>query len=218
MPVDIQTEIEIDRPRGEVAEYVSDPDNATIWYENVREHQGDRMEIPEAARGGFPGRFRGSVPRSPPCLYLRVKEMSPGERFVNSGGAIPDGDDVLLPGRRQRRYQDDASKPRRTSWVLPARRSANEQRDATSQPQRRQAAQEHPRGTHRLLTGTRSPRKSCPAARRGSNKQRPREQRGRGCGFARGTSQPATSRRRRRPRRPHDPGYRGLRPTGSRSA
>jgi hypothetical protein len=34
--IDVTTEIEIRRPRGQVAAYASDPDNVTAWYANLK--------------------------------------------------------------------------------------------------------------------------------------------------------------------------------------
>ncbi len=36
MEIDVQTEIEIEHPRLEVAAFAANPDNATIWYRNIK--------------------------------------------------------------------------------------------------------------------------------------------------------------------------------------
>jgi uncharacterized membrane protein len=79
MPVDIQTEIEIDRPRREVAEYASNPDNATTWYENIKAIEWKSPKpLAVGSRIAFVAQFLG---RRLAYTY-EVKEMSPGERFV----------------------------------------------------------------------------------------------------------------------------------------
>jgi hypothetical protein len=35
VPVDVLTEIEIDRPLAEIAEFAASPDNAPRWYANI---------------------------------------------------------------------------------------------------------------------------------------------------------------------------------------
>jgi hypothetical protein len=88
MEVDVISEIEIERPRAEVAAFASDPDHATHWYENIT---AVAWETPKPADVGsriaFEARFLG---RRLTYTY-EVRELVPGERFVMStaGGPFP---------------------------------------------------------------------------------------------------------------------------------
>jgi uncharacterized membrane protein len=79
MAVDVQTEIEIDRPRAEVAAYAADLDNTTAWYQNIKAVQ---WKSPKPAvigsRIAFVARFLGR-----PLVYTyQVTELVAGERLV----------------------------------------------------------------------------------------------------------------------------------------
>jgi len=79
--VDVTTEIDIDRPRTEVAAFAADPDNATAWYANIK---SVRWETPKPVRVGsrvaFEARFLG---RSLAYIY-KIRELEPGIRLVMS--------------------------------------------------------------------------------------------------------------------------------------
>ena len=79
MPVDVSTEIEVARPRPEVAGYAADPGNATAWYENI-ESAELRTEPPlaEGSRIAFVARFLG---RRLTYTY-EVTELVPDVRLV----------------------------------------------------------------------------------------------------------------------------------------
>ena len=78
-PVDVITEVEIARPRADVAAYAADPDNATAWYENI-EHAEWRSEPPlrEGSRIALVARFLGGTL----AYTYEIAELVPGERLV----------------------------------------------------------------------------------------------------------------------------------------
>jgi Polyketide cyclase / dehydrase and lipid transport len=79
MSVDVLTEIEIQRPRREVAAFAADPYNAPRWYENINSAEWDGP--PMLAVGGrirFTAQFLG---RKLAYTYV-IREFAAGTRLV----------------------------------------------------------------------------------------------------------------------------------------
>jgi uncharacterized membrane protein len=77
--VDVRSDIVIARPRGDVAAYCSDPDNATAWYVNIKSVRWEtRRPADVGSRFAFTARFLG---RSLSYTY-EVADLRPQTRFV----------------------------------------------------------------------------------------------------------------------------------------
>jgi hypothetical protein len=86
MEVDVVSEIEIARPRAEVAAYACDPDNATSWYRNInRVEWATPKPLQVGSKLDFVAQFLG---RTIAYTY-EVREMTPGERFVMAATGGP---------------------------------------------------------------------------------------------------------------------------------
>jgi len=79
MGVDVETEIQIHRPRSEVAAYAADPAHATSWYKNIKSVEHNTP--PPLAIGSkiaFVARFLGR----PLAYTYEITDYAPGERLV----------------------------------------------------------------------------------------------------------------------------------------
>jgi uncharacterized membrane protein len=88
VPVDVRTQIEIERPRLEVAAFAADPDNATTWYENIKAVEWETPRpLTIGSRVAFVAEFLG---RTLSYTY-EIKELAGDERLVmtTSEGPFP---------------------------------------------------------------------------------------------------------------------------------
>jgi uncharacterized protein YndB with AHSA1/START domain len=86
MPVDVLTEIVIDRPRHQVAEFAADPTNAPAWYRNIKTVRWEtEPTVTVGARMAFVASFLG---RELAYTY-EIRELEPGRRLVMSTSEGP---------------------------------------------------------------------------------------------------------------------------------
>ena len=150
--VDVQTEIDIDRPVADVAAYAADPDNAPEWYANIDSVEW-KTEPPVAVGSpvAFVARFLG---RRLAYTYEFV-ELVPerAARDAHRRGPVPDGDDLHLGSRPSSggTHMTLRNRGEPAGFSTP-HRAVHGHRDATRQPQGPRQAQGDPRTALRSLT------------------------------------------------------------------
>lgn len=79
MPVDVTTEITIERPAGVVSVFACDPTNAPAWYSNIKSVEWKSEPVVHVgSRIGFVAEFVGKRLE----YTYEIAEYEPGERFV----------------------------------------------------------------------------------------------------------------------------------------
>ena len=86
MPVDVLTDIEIARPRADVAAFAADPGNAPAWYKNI---ESVDLETARSVRVGSRVRFVARFLGRTLAYTYEVRENEPGRRFVMSTAEGP---------------------------------------------------------------------------------------------------------------------------------
>jgi hypothetical protein len=86
VPVDVLSEIEIARPRDEVAAFASDAGNATLWYENIKAVEWETAPpLAVGSRVAFVAEFLG---RRLAYTY-EIRDFVAGERLTMSTAQGP---------------------------------------------------------------------------------------------------------------------------------
>lgn len=86
MDTEVLTGIEIDRPRSEVADYVSNPENATAWYQNINKVE---WKTPKPLSAGSEIDFEAQFMDQTLEYTYQVTEYTPGESLVMSSTSGP---------------------------------------------------------------------------------------------------------------------------------
>jgi uncharacterized membrane protein len=79
MAVDVVTQVEIARPREEVAAFAGEPSNATAWYKNIKSVE---WETPPPAIVGSRVRFRARFLGRTLDYTYEIQQIETGRRFV----------------------------------------------------------------------------------------------------------------------------------------